>query len=82
MAYAGDLKSPGRKAVWVRLPPRVPRIFDSTPRRASNRANDCAMLGVARRYFPACCAGVAGFTYKSNQRSISQIMSSMDSRAS
>ena len=24
MAYAGDLKSPGRKAVWVRLPPRVP----------------------------------------------------------
>lgn len=23
MVYTGDLKSPGRKAMWVRLPPRA-----------------------------------------------------------
>lgn len=28
MAYAEDLKSSGRKAVWVRLPPRVPKFRD------------------------------------------------------
>ena len=28
MAYAEDLKSSGRKAVWVRLPPRVPKFLE------------------------------------------------------
>lgn len=30
MVYTGDLKSPGRKALWVRVPPRAPdRSFSS-----------------------------------------------------
>jgi len=50
MAYAGDLKSPVRKGLWVRLPPRAPNLpkdrrsagqfyFVSSPQNCLRRSN-------------------------------------------